>query len=332
MVSDTIRHAVSVSHMIVVKRLAAVGVAVALIAGALFARDQWLEGDDSGNEQSNAASVLVCATELAAICAQVASSYPGVTIRAANVGDSLNELADDEMWFTFTPFPEIITQMRERSRQPERVYSTQPVASSNVVLVAFPDRTEALTATCGDPVAWRCLGEQAGSNWADMGGDESWRDVRPAFAPLHSGIGRLGVASAVAGFFGDAPIDAGDPSFTSWARPLARAVPATALSSGTAVATIEVRPSSLDVAIGAAAELSANGAARFAVTPVSANTRIDLVLATPTGAEAPSGLAAALSTAALAAGWLATGSPAATGEPPDANTVVVTSQVWEDLT
>jgi hypothetical protein len=318
--------------MIVVKRLAALGVAVGLIAGALFARDRWIEGDDSGDPQTDDARVLVCATELANICNQVASTFPDVTMRTANVGDSLTALADDELWFTFTPFPEIITQTRERSRQTERVYTTQPVASSNVVLVAFPDRMVTLTATCGDPVEWRCLGEQAGNPWSDIGGDASWRDARPAFAPLSSGIGRLGVASAVSGFFGDAPIDANDPSFTSWARPLARAVPATALSSGTAIATIEVRSSSLDVAVGAAAELSTNGAARFAVTPASTNTRVDLVLATPSGVDAPSGLAAALTTAALSDGWLANGSPGATGEPPDANTVVVTSQIWEDLT
>ena len=318
--------------MIVVKRLAALGVAAGLIAGALFARDRWIEGDDAGDNRADSASVLVCATELATICNQAASGSPGITIRAANVGDSLDDLGDDEMWFTFTPFPEIITQTRERSRLPERIYTTVPVASSNVVLVAFPDRTATLTATCGNPVAWRCLGEQAGNDWSEIGGEASWRAVRPAFAPLSTGIGRLGVASAVSGYFGDAPIDTNDPSFTSWARPLARAVPTTALSSGTAIATIEVRPSSLDVAVGAAAELSANGLARFAVTQVSTNTRVDLVLATPSGVEAPSGLAAALTTAALAAGWLATGSPGATGEPPDANTVVVTSQVWEDLT
>jgi hypothetical protein len=324
--------AVSVLAMIVVKRLAALGVAVGLIAGALFARDRWIEGDDTSDADARTARTLVCATELANICNEVAGSFPEVTIRAANVGDSLTDLGDDEMWFTFTPFPEIITQTRERSRQTERVYATQPVASSNVVLVAFPDRTATLTATCGDPVAWRCLGEQAGTNWSDIGGDASWRDVRPAFAPLSSGIGRLGVASAVTGFFGDAPIDANDPSFTSWARPLARAVPTTALSSGTAIATIEVRPSSLDVAVGAASELSANGAGRFAVTPVSNDTRVDLVVATPAGVDAPSRLAAELTTAALAAGWLPPGSPGAAGEPPDANTVVVTSQVWEDLT
>ncbi len=211
--------AISFLTMIVVKRLAALGVAVGLIAGALFARDRWIEGDDSGGD-ADAASVLVCATELAAICSQVAGAYPDLTVRADSVGNSLTALADDEMWFTFAPFPEIITQTRERSGQPERVYTTELVASSNVVLVAFPDRTAALTAACGDPVAWRCLGEQAGNDWSEIGGDPSWRDIRPAFAPLTSGIGRLGVASAVTGFFGDAPIDASDPSFTSWARPL----------------------------------------------------------------------------------------------------------------
>lgn len=318
--------------MIVVKRLAALGVAVGLIVGALFARGQWIEGDDSGDRSSDAKTVLVCAVELAAMCNEVASAFPEVIIRTANVGDSLEDLGDDEMWFTFTPFPEIITQTRERSRLPERTYVTAPVASSNVVVVAFPDRTATLTATCGNPVDWRCLGQQAGNDWSDIGGDASWREVRPAFAPLSSGIGRLGIASAVSGYFGDAPIDANDPSFTSWARPLARAVPAAALSSGTAIATIEVRPSSLDVAVGAAAELSANGSDRFAVTAVSTNTRVDLVLATPSSVEAPSGLAAALTTAALAAGWSTPGSPNTTGEPPDANTVVVTSQVWEDLT
>ena len=81
-------------------------------------------------------------------------------------------------------------------------------------------------------------------------------DVRPAFAPIDSAIGLLGVADAVSGYFGTSPIQVKDPGFVSWARPLAKAVPASALTGGTAIKTIQTRPSALDIAVGAFAELS----------------------------------------------------------------------------
>ena len=113
-----------------------------------------------------------------------------------------------------------------------------------------------MTTACGDPLDWTCVGDAAGDSWEDIGGDPSWGLVRPAFAPIDSAIGLLGVADAVSGYFGASPIQVDDPDFVSWARPLARAVPATALTGGTAIKTIQTRPSALDIAVGAVAEMS----------------------------------------------------------------------------
>ncbi|HUF99920.1 MAG TPA: hypothetical protein VMM60_17475 [Ilumatobacter sp.] len=317
--------------MIVVKRLAALGAAVALIAGALYARDQWIEEDES-TAGTTSATVLVCAAELAALCSQVSADYPELTVRVDDVGSSLNSIADDEMWFTFTPFPDIVSQTRERTRQTALEYAVSPVASSNLAAVSLTDRGAVLAANCGSAVEWRCLGDLAGTDWSTIGGDASWGRVRPAFSPLSSGIGRLGVASAVSGFFGDAPIDVNNPDFIGWARRFDRAVPASSLAGSTAVGTIQVRSSLLDVAIGAAAELTPSAAPRFTASVVDPPARIDLVLAVPAGVRAPSGLADALAQVAESSGWLAPGAPGVAGAPADANTVVATSQVWEDLT
>ena len=147
-----------------------------------------------------------------------------------------------------------------------------------------------MTTACGDPLDWTCVGEAAGNAWEEIGGDPSWGLVRPAFAPIDSAIGLLGVADAVSGYFGASPIQVDDPGFVSWARPLARAVPATALTGGTAIKTIQTRPSALDIAVGAVAEMSDTSVA--AVTPQYADPmiRADVVVAVPAGASVPSGL------------------------------------------
>lgn len=318
--------------MIVAKRLAALGVAIVLIFGAIFVRTEFIEGDESGDADTARATVLVCAAELAALCSQVSAEYPDLTVRVVDVGSSVNSIADDQMWFTFTPFPEVVTQTRERTRQEPLDYAVSPVASSNLSVVSLTGRGAVLAATCGSAVAWRCLGDLAGADWSTIGGEASWGRIRPAFSPLSSGIGRLGVASAVSGFFGDAPIDANNPEFINWARRFGRAVPPSALSGSTAVGTIQVRSSLLDIAVGAAGELAPAAATRFTASSVDPPARVDLVLAVPAGVRAPSGLAESLSRAAESSGWLAPGSSGVAGEPVDANTVVATSQVWEDLT
>ena len=155
---------------------------------------------------------------------------------AATTLDALAALDDPSeapIWITMEPFPAMVDDLRAGTRQDPLEFDRTAIASSPVALVVLADRAAALTTACDDPLDWTCVGEAAGSPWVEIGGDESWGDVRPAFAPIDSAIGLLGVADAVSGYFGASPIQVEDPGFVSWARPLAKAVPANALTGGT---------------------------------------------------------------------------------------------------
>ena len=130
------------------------------------------------------------------------------------------------------PLPEMADMLRVIRDAPELSSELTTVASSPITLVMADERATVLENACGEPLDWECVGDAAGDPWVEIGGDESWTDVRPAFAPIESAIGLLGVGQAAAGYFGTSPIQPNDPDFQQWARRLAGAVPASALSGG----------------------------------------------------------------------------------------------------
>ncbi len=183
---------------------------------------------------------------------------------------------------------------------------------------------------CGDPLDWRCVGEAAGNPWVEINGDEAWRDVRPAFAPINSAIGLLGIADAVSGYFGASPIQVDDPGFVSWARRLARAVPATALSGGSAITTIQARPSALDIAVGAVAEMSDTSVADVTLQYADPMIRADVVVAVPNGVSLPGGLVEDLTALLVTNGkW---DPPTSESNPlPTAVEMLAVRVAWKDL-
>ena len=164
------------------------------------------------------------------------SRTPATTLDALA---ALDDPSEAPIWITMAPFPAMVDDLRAGARRDPLGTDQTTIASSPITLVVLADRASALTTACSDPLDWTCVGEAAGNAWEEIGGDPSWGLVRPAFAPIDSAIGLLGVADAVSGYFGASPIQVDDPGFVSWARPLARAVPATALTGGTAIKTIQ---------------------------------------------------------------------------------------------
>jgi hypothetical protein len=315
------------------KRLLAVAAALGLIAGALVVRDRWIDDDASAGDGD--AATLVCLDELRAICDAVAAEHTDLTVITASAADAMSELSGidddaDQVWLTFAPLPEVVERGRAAARREPLGFTAHEIAASSLALVVPTDRAAMLEAHCA-PLTWACVGETAGQPWETIGGQAAWREVRPAFAPLSTGVGQLGVASAVRGFFGDTPITADDPQFITWARRLGRAVESSSLSSATAVATIQVRRSLLDVAVGAEAELAIAQRDQLATLYAAPMTRIDVVLAVPDGVAIPGRLAADLRTAALDAGWQGPGTAGLGDAIISADDLIVATQLWEDL-
>lgn len=317
--------------MIWAKRLLAVAVAAGLIVGAVAIRSAVFDGDDDSTEP-NRATTLVCLTELATICDAVRAAKLGINVRveSADATSRAWTSADErpnEAWLTVGPFPDLVSRERARLRHEPLELSTKSLGASQLIVAVPNAKADALAAECSENggLAWRCIGDATGKPWTALGAPFD-TTVRPAFAPLSTAVGQLGVTQAVLGYFADAPVDAGDPGLITWARRLARAVAPTALSGGTPVATVQVRDSALDVAVGFDAEIAKARRDRLTVLYAAPMTRVDLVLATPGGVSAPGTAVTALEQAAREAGWVAS----APGTPLTAEQVSSAITLWRE--
>jgi hypothetical protein len=320
----------------IVKRLGAIVLAVILILGALVVRDRVIDdnGGSGDDDPPRADREIVCVSDLRDVCDALADDRD---IRIEPAGATLDELAalddpaDAPIWITMHPFPAMVDDLRVGARREPLNAESTVVASSPITLVMAAGESAALTAECGEPLEWECIGEAAGNPWTEIGSTSLQGDVRPAFARISTAIGILGVADAVAGYFGTSPIQTDEPEFVSWARRLADAVPATAVTGANAIATIEVRRSALDIAVGAEAELSENGRASLGLQYADPMIRADVVVAVPDGASLPSGLAADLGRLLVTDGnW---DPPSAEPNPlPDARELLAIRSAWMAFT
>lgn len=283
----------------ILKRLGAIALAVILILGAVLIRDRVIDddgGSSGGDDRPRTGREIVCVSDLREACTALDEERGDIDIRIEAAGDTLEALAalDDPseapIWVTMEPFPAMVDSLRQVDRREPMTSDQTAVASSPIALVMQPDRAAVLSAACNE-FDWSCIGQAAGVAWEDIGGDGLPGDVRPAFAPINTAIGLMGVADAVAGYFGGAPIDMNDAEFLGWARRLGtNAVPQSALTGGTPIATIQTRRSALDIAVGAEAELTASEGSGFTLEYADPMIRADVVVSVPQGASAPDGL------------------------------------------
>ena len=295
------------------QRVLAVVAAGMLIVGAWFVRDRVI---DDGGASDPSDGAVVCIRDLEEICRAVEDDL-GVDIRIASVDETLEVWSSEdgipgEVWVTTAPFPERVDSLRENARLAPIDSGVETVASSPLTLVANADIADDLT-TCGDPVDWVCLG-------SDLPG------TKVGFAPFpHTAIGQLGVTTAVLGFGGGSIPGPGNPAFTVWARQIS-AGSRNGAGEKTAVASIQTRPSLFDVAVGAEAELVDPADDRFVLLAPADPTPITVVVATPTGTRAPSGLVNAMRDALATAGWTSTAT-ASTSVSADA--MLAVREVWK---
>ncbi len=324
-------------------RAFAVAVAVALVVGALFIRRDLIEGEDSDTD-TDQADELVCVTELADVCSVFAEGDTSLQVTIEDAGVTLDRLAalgDDEpvpLWLTVDPYPAMVDATRAGARAAPLGYTTTPLGASQLGVALPPDgRLDVLRAACDPEPLWRCIGDNAGAPWVDIGGEPQWGTIRPAFGDVNdSALALASFAASVAGYFGDADISRSrweaDLDFISWVRGLAATASGVSLSGGSALGTMATRPSALDIAATAGFELATVDATaeRFAPNYPAPEMSLQAVLAVPGGAAAPGDLASDLTRQLRSSGW-DDAVTAATGLP-SASAMLALRAYWEEVT
>ncbi|MGH9282456.1 MAG: hypothetical protein ACRD0S_05915, partial [Acidimicrobiales bacterium] len=309
-------------------RLVALLAAVAMVVGAVAVRNRV----DDQEEREGTTLRLVCSSELRAVCEAldadedhdvVATVEPAATTAGRLTGLQPGQDLDLDGWLVPAPWPQMVDEARERAGL-ERLLTPGPVvARSPVVLAVWPDRAETLKPQCeGSQVGWKCLGDQSGRRWSDIGGQAGWGPVKPGHPPVSSAAGLTVLGAATVTWFGRADLsraDLDDEGYRTWLRRLERAIPPNTVPS---VETMLVRgPAAFDAvgALEAEAGPLLDRSARpekpdlLYPSPVAT---ADVVLATATGrpAELLAELVAGAGGRVLAEeGWRVAGEDAAPG-------------------
>ena len=290
-------------------------------------------GPESGTLQ------VTCSTEFATICEGLGADYDVTVESAGTTLDRLATATDDELpdaWLTLDPFPGMLDEIRVRANSlPASVSANTAVAVTDPVLSLPADRQPVFSVACGANPPGRCVGDFAGSPWADLagaGGPTIPGRVKPAISdPAVEAIGLVSLANLVAGYFESTTFDANsssdDLSFSGWLRNITNNV-VVIDDSSTPLATMLVRVSSADIASTTTAEIATTPRATatdFPTVALSPAFPVTAVLATM--GDESAALTSSLGDALIAAGWTA---PAADAEPLPASTFNALRKVWKD--
>lgn len=181
-----------------------------------------IDDDDGGDGVDDGELVLVCAADLVDACHELGSgievrSEPAATTAAAIDDGSLPD--DVDAWITSTAWVEVVD-----SRTPNDLGEGVPLATSPAVVATAPGRFDAIADLCEGDDVWRCLGDNAGRDWGDLGsGDPRWAELKVGLTDPDSATGLSVLASATAGFFDGTDFAANDfaGGFEGWLATLA---------------------------------------------------------------------------------------------------------------
>jgi hypothetical protein len=330
------------------RRVVAVLVAVALVAGALLLRSTVLDDEADGPTATTtpgtaapiAAAALVCITELEAVCRALASELPDVRITIADAGTTLDSLAvlpDDEprpLWLTIEPYPAMLDSLRAAANLEPFGATDEAVGSAALAIASSPERSADLIAGCADAPLWRCIGANAGNDWTTIAADAAPGRIRPSIGDAdRQAVALASFAAAVAGYYGRPDIRSSDwqddPSFTPWVSRLLGQVDTAALSAGTPLATMAVRPA-LDLAATSDGELAALGGDRFVANYPEPSMWVEAVVAVPDRTAVPAEAIDTITAGVASAGWAAPG--AATQSLPGPTTMLALRTLWQEST
>lgn len=275
----------------IAKRILAIAVALALIVGAWVVRTEVIDDDgEASAEQPADPSLLLCLDELDDICNAIGDALD-LTLVFQSAGDTIDTLgtpgAEPALWLTFEGFPDMVNTARLARGGEPITYSATALASSPLAAIGVEGRLTSLVDVCGDPVDLGCLGAQ--------------RDLKRSVSSIDSAIGLLSVSAAIAAQTGNA-FSAEDPELHTWARSFQRSSATISLSGGTAVGTLQTRPTA-DVALGVEAEIAPSRVGQFDVLYAEPMVRANVVLVTPGGLDEPTELQAILADALTERGW-----------------------------
>lgn len=356
-------------------RVVAVLVSVALVAGAFYLRARLDDAPAAAQEPATAgpterapgplqgdpvAPRLVCAEELAAACSALREDPDSAyTVDLQAAGETVAALVEGEppdLWLVPAPWPQLAELLAgaapAEGAQPAPVTEvSEPLARSPLVLAGFAERLAALQPVCGGTVTWSCIGEQAGTPWAELGMPEASGSLRPGHLdPTQSASGLLVLASAVTSRVGRTDLsrqDLASEEFIDWFANLESEVPAFSPSSGSQVTEMLTRGlASYDVIGTTQAEATLRldnapeGPLEIQVLTPEPVTTADVVLVSFGAAggleEAQRSLAAPLSAALGDSGWSTETAPSATPLPddaglPDAGFLIALQERWEEV-
>lgn len=189
--------------------------AVAMVTAAVLVRGA-IDDDGGGGSGNDGEAVVVCAADLIDACRALGG---GVEVRAQAAADTAAAVADSSLggdvdaWITTTAWVEVVD-----SRAPGALGESEALAVSPVVVATAPNRFEAVDGLCGAEDIWACLGARAGQDWGELG-DRShpeWRELKVGLTDPDSAVGLSVLASASAGFFGNADFAANEPTFAEF--------------------------------------------------------------------------------------------------------------------
>lgn len=200
------------------KRLGALVAAIAMVALAWAVRDLVIDDDGSGGDPGGddvpEQLRLTCATELKAVCDQLASG--AVRVELEDPGATADRLAqlpegDDpgfDAWLADGPWAAMVTDDRQFGGQDGTVLGepSAVLARSPAVLVVQDGRRAELEQACGGTITWRCVGEQAAT-------------LQVGLTAPDRGDGLVPLAEATAGFFERtdySAVDFDEPGFRPW--------------------------------------------------------------------------------------------------------------------
>jgi Bacterial extracellular solute-binding protein len=206
-------------------RVVALVAAIVMVVAALVIRDRIDEESDS-----DGTARLVCATELEAACLDLDESVGGLEVTIEPAGTTAARLiglpdadSDDpgfDGWLVPQPWPGIVDSTRERDQlRPVLAPDGEVLARSPLVIAMLDDREEALRGVCEGAVAWRCLGDVAGTPWDDLGASFPGTVKVAHTNPTVSATGLLVLAQAASDFFGRTDFFLADietDEFTRW--------------------------------------------------------------------------------------------------------------------
>ena len=214
------------------RRLLALGVAIALVAIAVVIRN----GIDSGRNGGNGSGAgggklrLVCTPELEEACRSLGSDVDVRVEEPGATADVLESAGNDlglDGWLTPGPWPQIVADARRRDGKDPLLDVKQMTVRSKIGLAVWPDRLAVLRGFCPNhDVSWHCLGDAAArGKWGDIGGQATWGPVKFAIPnPSTNATGLVALGAATAGYFGRADLSSTDldnTGFRAWLRALA---------------------------------------------------------------------------------------------------------------